>query len=134
DVELHLRRLEEVAPGHDGPAKAESGRLAQAKLEPRDRANLAGEPDLADDEHVRRHDAVHVARRCGHDDPEIGRGLGDAATAGDVHVDVLAAEPNRFFTARSTRYEWWRSPSKYSTVSTRCSSTRGPARAPSLVT
>ena len=47
---------------------------------------------------------------------------------------ISLVEPNRFFTARSTRYEWWRSPSKYSTVSTRCSSTRGPARAPSLVT
>ena len=42
--------------------------------------------------------------------------------------------PNRCLTARSMRRAWWRSPSKASTVSTRCSSTRGPARPPSLVT
>jgi hypothetical protein len=42
--------------------------------------------------------------------------------------------PKRCLTARSIRRAWWRSPSKASTVSTRCSSTRGPARLPSLVT
>ena len=44
------------------------------------------------------------------------------------------SEPNRCLTDRSRRRAWWRSPSNDSTVSTRCSSTRGPARAPSLVT
>ena len=47
---------------------------------------------------------------------------------------ISLVDPNRFLTARKTRYAWWRSPSKYRTVSTRCSSTRGPASAPSLVT
>ena len=42
--------------------------------------------------------------------------------------------PKRFFTERSKRYAWKRSPSRYSTVSTICSSTRGPAMAPSFVT
>ena len=42
--------------------------------------------------------------------------------------------PKRCLTARSIRSEWCRSPSKESTVSTRCSSVRGPARLPSLVT
>ena len=42
--------------------------------------------------------------------------------------------PKRCFTARSRRSEWCRSPSKLSTVSTTCSSTRGPASPPSLVT
>ena len=42
--------------------------------------------------------------------------------------------PNRCFTARRRRRAWCRSPSKLSTVSTRCSSWRGPARDPSLVT
>ena len=42
--------------------------------------------------------------------------------------------PKRCFTARRRRRAWWRSPSKASTVSTTCSSTRGPARPPSLVT
>ena len=43
-------------------------------------------------------------------------------------------EPNRFFVARRTRCAWYRSPSNWSTQSTRCSSTRGPATAPSFVT
>ncbi len=42
--------------------------------------------------------------------------------------------PKRCLTARRRRRAWWRSPSKLSTVSTTCSSTLGPARAPSLVT
>ena len=42
--------------------------------------------------------------------------------------------PNRFFIARSIRKRELRSPSKCSTTSTRCSSTRGPAIEPSLVT
>ena len=45
-----------------------------------------------------------------------------------------SVEPKRCLTARSRRRAWWRSPSKDSTVSTTCSSTRGPASAPSLVT
>src|SRR5215207_782064 len=43
-------------------------------------------------------------------------------------------EPKRFFSARSVRYVRSRSPSNWSTQSTRCSSTRGPASAPSFVT
>ncbi|MCY1539503.1 hypothetical protein D9M68_750930 [compost metagenome] len=42
--------------------------------------------------------------------------------------------PKRFLKARISRCEECVSPSKYSTVSTICSSTRGPARLPSLVT
>ena len=42
--------------------------------------------------------------------------------------------PKRFLNARIRRKLEWVSPSKYSTVSTMCSSTRGPAIAPSLVT
>ena len=42
--------------------------------------------------------------------------------------------PKRFLKARTSRYEECVSPSKYSTVSTMCSSTRGPASVPSLVT
>ncbi len=44
------------------------------------------------------------------------------------------AGPKRCLTAVSTRKAWWRSPSKDSTVSTRCSTARGPAGSPSLVT
>ena len=42
--------------------------------------------------------------------------------------------PKRFLMARTSRKLLWVSPSKYSTVSTMCSNTRGPAKAPSLVT
>ena len=42
--------------------------------------------------------------------------------------------PNLFFTARTIRSCECRSPSKCSTTSTRCSSVRGPATEPSLVT
>jgi hypothetical protein len=42
--------------------------------------------------------------------------------------------PKRFLKARSTRKRLPLSPSKYSTASTMCSSTRGPAMPPSLVT
>ncbi len=42
--------------------------------------------------------------------------------------------PKRFLVARTSRSAWWRSPSISHTASTRCSSTRGPASCPSLVT
>ena len=42
--------------------------------------------------------------------------------------------PNRCFSARSIRSAWCRSPSNERTVSTTCSSVRGPASDPSLVT
>ena len=42
--------------------------------------------------------------------------------------------PNRFFIARTIRNRELRSPSKWSTTSTTCSRTRGPAIEPSLVT
>ena len=64
----------------------------------------------------------------------------DGSATGASPVDVIsntpisAVEPNRFLTARSTRRSPVRSPSNISTASTRCSSTRGPATAPSLVT
>ena len=45
-----------------------------------------------------------------------------------------SAAPKRFFTPRTIRSADERSPSKCSTTSTRCSSERGPAMAPSLVT
>ena len=42
--------------------------------------------------------------------------------------------PNRFFSERTNLSAVWRSPSKWHTTSTRCSSMRGPAMLPSLVT
>ena len=47
---------------------------------------------------------------------------------------ISSTEPNRFLVARSTRWSAVFSPSKYSTVSTMCSSVLGPAMPPPLVT
>ena len=47
---------------------------------------------------------------------------------------ISFVEPNRFLTALSIRNERFRSPSKYNTASTICSSTFGPAILPSLFT
>ena len=50
------------------------------------------------------------------------------------NTPISLAAPKRFLTARRMRNWWPRSPSKYTTASTMCSSTRGPAIWPSLVT
>ena len=50
------------------------------------------------------------------------------------NTQISSTPPKRFLYARTMRYSPVASPSKYSTVSTRCSSRRGPAIAPSLVT
>ena len=51
-----------------------------------------------------------------------------------ANTPISLTAPKRFLMARTRRKLEWVSPSKYSTVSTMCSSTRGPASAPSLVT
>ena len=68
---------------------------------------------------------------------EQAAGVGHPGQAVVGHLEQARARsvgPKRCLTARSRRRAWWRSPSKDRTVSTTCSSTRGPARAPSLVT
>ena len=47
---------------------------------------------------------------------------------------ISCVAPKRFFTLRKIRKSRMESPSKYKTVSTKCSSVLGPANAPSLVT
>ena len=99
------------------------------------------------------HEGLHldqdrpVALRGGHHDragharcddrPGTGR-WGRAPRPGRLSVisnrPSSSVAPNRCLTARSSRRAWCRSPSKARTVSTTCSSTRGPARWPSLVT
>ncbi len=63
-------------------------------------------------------------------------GLGTSARPCSVisNTPISSVAPKRFLTPRRMRNWWPRSPSKYSTASTMCSSTRGPASAPSLVT
>ena len=51
-----------------------------------------------------------------------------------ANTPISLTAPKRFLMARTSRKLECVSPSKYSTVSTMCSSTRGPASAPSLVT
>ena len=51
-----------------------------------------------------------------------------------ANTPISLTAPKRFLIARTNRKLEWVSPSKYNTVSTMCSSTRGPANAPSLVT
>ena len=51
-----------------------------------------------------------------------------------ANTPISLTAPKRFLMARTRRKLECVSPSKYSTVSTMCSSTRGPASAPSLVT
>jgi|GEM_PF-3711613 len=51
-----------------------------------------------------------------------------------ANTPISFTAPKRFLMARTKRKLLCVSPSKYSTVSTMCSSTRGPASAPSLVT
>ncbi len=51
-----------------------------------------------------------------------------------ANTPISFTAPKRFLMARTRRKLLCVSPSKYSTVSTMCSSTRGPASAPSLVT
>ena len=50
------------------------------------------------------------------------------------NTPISSVGPKRFFTARRMRKWWPPSPSKESTASTMCSTTRGPAICPSLVT
>ncbi len=63
-------------------------------------------------------------------------GLATSASPMSVisNTPISSVAPKRFFTPRRMRNWCPRSPSKYSTASTMCSSTRGPAMAPSLVT
>ena len=49
-------------------------------------------------------------------------------------IPISLVDPKRFLTARKIRKLWCFSPSKYKTVSTICSSIRGPAIEPSFVT
>ena len=51
-----------------------------------------------------------------------------------ANTPISLTAPNRFLMARTNLKLLCVSPSKYNTVSTMCSSTRGPASAPSLVT
>ena len=69
-------------------------------------------------------------------DRKIAEGLGTSFNPFSPIANTPSSltAPKRFLNARSTRKRLPLSPSKYSTASTMCSSTRGPAMPPSLVT
>src|SRR5437899_6635302 len=92
DLEGKLRAGTNAALRHDAAPEAERGRFLQPDVEPRHRAHLAREPDLAQHDDVARHRPVEVARRGGQDDAEIRRRLRHAAAARDVDEHVLARE------------------------------------------
>ena len=85
----------------------------------------------------RRHDhrARHAAAAIGEEQPaRVGAPAASPVAVISNTPSSLGRARSGASTARSRRRAWWRSPSKDSTVSTTCSSTRGPASAPSLVT
>src|SRR5439155_852641 len=129
-----------VGARHDRFLEAELRRLLEPVLAARGRPHLAGEPDLAEHHDLFRNRPVGER---GHDceaHREVGRGRADGLVTPRRPLSVIAntpsslTAPKRFFTARISRKLECGSPSKYRTVSTICSSTRGPAIAPSLVT
>ena len=63
-----------------------------------------------------------------------GSGTGRRPSSRISKMPTSPAGPKRCLTEVRTRRAWCRSPSKESTVSTRCSTARGPAMSPSLVT
>ena len=84
----------------------------------------------------RRHDdrARHAGAAVGEEQLRRVGHAGEARARSSRTGPSSSVDPKRCLTARSRRRAWWRSPSNDSTVSTTCSSTRGPASAPSLVT
>ena len=77
---------------HDRPPEPEPSRLAQAAFETDDRAQLAEQPDLADRHGPRRDRPVARRGGQGEGDRKVERRLGDRQPAGQVRVDVVAAE------------------------------------------
>ena len=73
---------------------------------------------------------------CGSRDKKIADGFltSRRPCSAIANTPISFAAPNRFFTDRRMRKRLPVSLSKYSTVSTMCSSTRGPAICPSFVT
>ena len=88
----------------------------------------------------RRPSRVTVTTLPGAGSPERARKIADGLRTSRRPCSLMwknassPTEPKRFLVARTLRKRLEASLSKYSTVSTRCSSTRGPAMAPSLVT
>ena len=83
------------AARHDRALKPELGRLLQPRLGMADGAHLAGQADLAEDTP---HRAAPGGRVSGGDERrrhrQVGRRLADPQAAGDVQIDIAAANPS----------------------------------------
>ena len=77
---------------HDRPAEPEPRGLAQAALEADDGPQLAEQPDLADRHRPRRDRPVTGRGREGQGERQVQRRLGHRQAAGQVGVDVVAAQ------------------------------------------
>ena len=91
-VDRRATRARRSDAGTIAPPEPEPRGLAQPAFEPDDRAQLAEQADLADRDRARRDRPV--ARRRGERERErqVERGLDDRQPAGQVGVDVVAAE------------------------------------------
>src|SRR5439155_648560 len=72
--------------------------------------------------------------RTGHRREAAGSATGSSPAPVIANTPISSTDPKRFFTARNSRWSSVLSPSKYSTVSTMCSSVLGPAMPPPFVT
>ena len=81
-----------AGPRHDRPREPEPGGLAQPPLEAADRAQLAEQPDLADRDGAVDDRPVAQRRGQGERERQVEAGLVDGQAAGEVGVDVVAAE------------------------------------------
>ena len=79
-------------PRHDRPPEPEPGGLAQPALEADDGPQLAEQADLADGDRPGRDRPVARRRGEGEGERQVERRLGDRQPAGQVGVDVVAAE------------------------------------------
>src|SRR5262249_19718118 len=136
-VELHPPALLEHGEEQRDAAAIEADRVPTRHGEARARdQRLDLDQDRAAPLQRRQHGPSSPAQRPGRSARNAADGFCTSASPRSPisKTPTSLVDPKRFFTARSTRNECAPSPSKYSTVSTRCSSTRGPASAPSLVT
>ncbi len=77
---------------NDRAHESESCGLAYTRAGPRDRTNLAGEPDLAEYNPALGEGAALKTRRRGRGDRKVGGRLVDRQPAGDVYEDIAGRD------------------------------------------
>src|SRR5690242_13979661 len=94
DLEPGAVEVAEARLRDDRAREAEALRLLQPCRDALHAAQLAAEPELADEYRARIGRLVATRRRERHRDREIRRGFADAQAADEVDVDVVLAEPD----------------------------------------